>query len=381
MDALYRWLARDTRPEANAVLGAALLNAEPEYAERIGALLLTRRHVSAWAALVAGFQRLTPPLRHNLLLRPEMVRAGIAEAARDPDPRARCGALGVLSEQPWLQLAYLLPAALRDEQPPVRAAAAHALRKLGERALEAPPAERVELIRALRTALRTYDAHGCQEVLEVSVWLTDDLGPTLWDVLCDPRSRCGYIVTQNLGAWRGPRLMSFLLQALARPAWAPASRAQLEQACEPDELAALLRSARLLADPDVARAVQRLHRPTWFIAAVARAESLPPDARTQLPRWACCVGLSEQERVRCLERWMASSLPELHRAAVYALAALDAPESPHLLARVASQSQPAATFARWYVVGKCLATEPGCISRHRSERGEMRPFPPAGAPR
>lgn len=360
IDALYRWLSGDVSPDSNRVLSAALEHAEPIYAERIANILLDRRHETAWAGLVANYDRLNPDLRRRLAAKPEQARAGVSLAARSTSVRSRENALAVLGEQRYPRLAYLAADALRDVEPLLRTAGASALRRIGEHILEheTPPgdaeqsAARSGFVRALADALRLFERHGRIEVLETGLWFAKELGEHLWEVLSDHHSRCGHVALQHLRDWNNPRLAGFLLLALPRPGWRRHAMDLLNSWREPAQLVGILRNSDLLRDARVRGQLSQLQRPAWFTLADNVMHDLPADARSMLPYWVCSLGFTDAERVRHLERWQTSTLPELHRSAVYALASLNQAEAVRILARVASRPCPMQQFARWYVAGR-----------------------------
>lgn len=374
IDTLYRWLTGDVSPESNRILAAALEHAEPEYAARIVGILLDRRHESACAGLVANYDRLTPEARHKLSSRPELLRAGIAAAMRLPAARARENALTLLTEQPVPRLSYLVAEALRDASVRVADAAASALRRAALSLLLNPSAdpavavaERTEFIKSLREALRTFERHGRADILEVCLWFAADLGKDLWEALADPRTRCGYVIEQHLKHWNHPRLASFLLLALAQPSWRKAATKLLTIWNERDHLIAIVRQTRLLSDPQIRHSLQHVQQPRWFLGVDPSLGDLPPDVRGRLPYWVCYLGFSNEERLRCLERWQASPLPEVHRAAVYALTRLDTREAVDVLAQVAARPCAMMQFAKWYMAGRrALAEAEGAAVERRA---------------
>lgn len=368
VEQLYNWLARDTTAEADHVLGAALEHAEPDYVQRIARLLIGRKRESAWAALFAHYRRLPPPIQTQLAAGSVLARAGIAAALKYPEPQARLDALTALAHLPCAQLCYVIADALRDPHPGVAAAAAAALRYQADRVVDARTAEtpgpeflaaldgeRRQVVLALTEAIRTYDLHRRHEVVEAALWFAQDLGPPLWDALADHRSTCWHVVDQNLPAWNGPRLAGFLLLALAQPAWRKTATSLLDAWEGRDELAALMHCTPMLRNDAIRRAVGQLSRPRWFSANLQHLAQLPVDARANVPYWVCVLGFSEAERLHCLRHWQASSLPEVHRAAVYALAALDTPQAITVLEQVARRACPMQRFAGWYVHGRRLS--------------------------
>ena len=373
IEQLYRWLAGDVSPAANAILAAALSHAEADYASRIATMLLSRRHESAWRGLVGNYDRLTPELRERLLAHPDMVRAGLAAAMRDTNAQTRRSTLTLLHDWPCPHVSYLVADALRDDSPEIRTAAALVLRRCAEivldRAESEEPAgrlsaakaaeERAELVKAIREGLRTFGLHGQIGVLEASLWFAKELGASLWDALADRHSRCGGLLERHLAEWNHPRLAGFLLLGLAQPAWHAAARDMLASWQTQPELLAILRNSDLLADPLVRQGLRDLHQPRWFVAADPSGTDLPPDARAQLPRWVCVLEFSPAERLRYLERCGLSSCPPVQRAAAYALASLNVPEAARLLARTAAHCQPMARFVRWFLIGRRVLDQAG----------------------
>jgi len=371
VDELYRWLAHETEPGVNELLGAALEHAEPEYAARIAAILLTRRHESAWAGLVAHLDRLEIAQQDQVLARPELVRAGLAVALRAPTPGTRRNALKMAGQHAAPTLAYLIAECLRDDDVAIRTLAAQALRYTAGCVLDGgatvTASDRAELVRGLGEALRGIARHTQLPVLEAALWSAVDLGDVLWDTLADQRSRCGQIVDQQLKNWDSPRLAGFLLMGLTRPAWRRTAQQILGTWHRRDEIIALLRHSSLLNHPQVARELQMLQRPRWFLEAIALLDDLPAELRAQMPYWVCRLGFTTSERVRCLQYWQTSRRPELQRASVYALATLDTPEADSLLMRVAERPGPMLRFARWYLAGRRLGVNSSRVARPSAE--------------
>ena len=329
--------------------------------DRIVRILLDRRHESAWVGLVVNYDRIGPDGREKLRARLDMLRAGIATALAGSDPRARENALALLADVPSPRLAYLVADALRDSPPRVVAAAAETLQRTAVHVLDAVDAnsgvqvsaqDRAVFVEALGEALRTFQRHGQIEVLETCLWFAKELDAQLWDALTSHSSRCGYVVERHLRDWDSPRLAGFLLLALTRSTWSRVARGLLTSWAGVPELIAVLRNSDLLADPQVCKSLSCIQRPRWYLVADSVLADLPTDVRAVLPYWVCHLGFSDQERIRCLDRWQSSALPEVHRAAVYALAGCDVPAAVRILAGVAGRSCPMQRFARWYVVGQ-----------------------------
>lgn len=365
VETLYRWLAGDVGPAANEILAAALAHAEPPYAERIAGILLTRRHETAWAGLVGAFDRLAPGHQQRVVAQADLLRLGLAGALKSGREQARLNALTLLIECPYPQLAYLIADALRDPATQVREAAAAALRRCAEHVLAsaevnvAPAgrptaeavAERTGLVQGLREALRTYTLHGRRELLESCLWFAKDLGGSLWEALAVRHLRCGRLVANHLAEWNHPRLAGFLLLGLAHPEWRQTVLEMLDSWQTRDQFIAILGHSDLLADPQVRRGVQHLKRPRWLAAGGPTLSDLPPAARARVPHWVCYLGFSDRERLLLLHAWQTSPLPEVQRAAVYALAVLNTPEAVRILTDVAARECPLATFAKWFLTG------------------------------
>jgi hypothetical protein len=390
VDRLYRWLTHDVSPASSRALATAMVHAEPEYALRIADILVKRRHETAWAGLVAGFDRLPRGVQQELAAQPDLLRAGISGAMKLPGTRAQMNALRLLAAHPTPQLSYLLADALRMPEDDVREAAAAALRCSATRALPeqgvdpaaaADPARRSEhreLIRALREALRTFDLHRRSDVLELCLWFAKDLDDALWETLEEPRSTAGFVVEQRLSDWSSPRLAGFLLLALAQTAWRKPALGMLASWSEPAALIALLRNSDLLTRAPIRRALHQLRSPPWLVQGLSRMPTLPADARGQLPYWIGALGLTEGERFRLLRRWVGSTLPELKRSAIYAAADLGGAAALEILTEAAGQPGPMGRFAKWYVVGHQVLT---ASRRPRTEANGTRSAPPPHAAR
>ncbi|MEW6252667.1 MAG: hypothetical protein AB1716_18680 [Planctomycetota bacterium] len=370
---LYNWLAGDVSAEANAILGAALAHAEPAYAERIAAILLQRRHESAWAGLVAGFHRLSAASQAHVRGRANLLWAGIADAVKLSDPQARLNALQLLAERPCPQLLYLAAESLRSTSPALSETAARTLRAAAEQLLQHDPlpapdkaapasgpptnaaADRAALVAALAEALRTYDVHRRADVLEACLWYAPELGDVLWDALGPAQSSAARTVETQLAGWDHPRLAPFLLTALGRPAWHQRALQILGGWSTRDQLVALLECSRLLALPGVRDNLHFLRRPAILAAAGPALSNLPSHLRGRLPHWILYLGFTDAERLRVLRAWLAMRAAPVRSGAAYALAALGTPEARAALAEIAAEPTAAGRFARWYIAGRAPA--------------------------
>lgn len=356
VDLLYRWLARERGSAADRVLADALSRAEPEYASLLISALVERRQESAWVALISHYDRLGPPIRALVLTNPQLVRAAVSTVAKSPNVRERRNALALLFDRPHLALSYVVAEALNDPSDQVADLAATTLRRTAVSVLAAAdrvtPAGRSEVVRALKDALKTVARHARPEILETCLWFARDLGSDLWDALAEHGSRAGQIVELHLPRWNHPRLAGFLLVALARPTWRKAAQKLLDEWHQPAELDAVLRNSDLLNDPEVRGHLHLLQRPRWFLTADSVLAELTPELRAKLPYWICYLGFSDTERVRCLDTWQRAPYVELHRAAVYALAAMNHSDADRTLAQVAQYDGPMRPFATWYCAGR-----------------------------
>lgn len=366
VETLFKWLAAEPCAEADHILCAALEHAEATYAARIASILLARQTDAAWAALIHNLPRLEPEHRRRVLEAGPRMHGGLSAAIQVPGSPGRRNALALLAEQPKPELCFLIVETLRDPDVETRKSAGQLLRRYAEdllveserltRMRETPSDAfvrgRTELGRALREALRTYDAHERPETLEVCLWFARDLVPELWTALNQTRSSCGTVVEKHLRAWDSPRLAGFLLLALGQSNWRSRARQVLDDWTDASELIALVRNSDLIEDPEVARGLGHLKHPPWFAANVNTIAQLPPDVRARMPYWLLHLGFNDTERIYYLENWQASDMPELHRAAVYALTAMETQSALKLLERVASRACPMCLFAQWYITGR-----------------------------
>ncbi len=381
-EALYEWLATLPDPEADHVLATGLEHADPPtYAARIIATLLERKTELSWAGLAANYDRLQPTDRERLRAAPEeLLRAGIARALQSATARHRQNALTLLTEDPQPQLVRLLSDALRDVLPTIREAAAKVLRASAEKLLnqsegvgaatvpEERSAElRATVVEALREALHSFDLHFRLEVLEASLWFAWELRETLQSVLGTRRSHVAYAITEHLPAWDQPRLAGFLLVALNWTSWRRTAQEMLERWESRAHLGAVLGHSDLLTDPQLRESLAYVKAPPWMGAAGSDLADLPPELRARVPQWLCCLGYTDDERVRILARWRMSRFPEVQRAAVHALATLNHKDALRILAEVAAQPGPLMDFAHQYLAerraaalsGQTATAEPG----------------------
>lgn len=395
LEALYNWLTQDRSSEADRILAAALEYAEPPYGDRMVATLLQRRNVTAWVGLVANYDRLDGATREKLATRPEWLRAGIVVAMRKPTRRERHNALTTLYEHPCLALTYLAADALRDSDPELRERAGRVLCRdaaqvccdhEAEAESDRPPsrpviAERAGLVAALREAVQTYRFHEQAAVVQAALWFARDLESSLWGSFSAGRSQVARVVAQSLTAWDHPRLAGFLLVALLRPAWRRAARAILSKWSTRAHLLAILRNSDLLSDPHLRQQLRLIQRPPWIGAAGVHLAHLAPGLRAHVPRWICCLGIQDDERIRWLSRLVTSPWPDVHCAAVRALATLDTTAVVHVLTEVAAQPGPMQYFAQCFVAGKRIWLEArGGVKRRRLVRVEH-PMPDEAGPR
>lgn len=367
VDAIYKWISRDVSPEANRVLGAALRNADDEYAERIGDILIERRHETAWQGLAAGYGRLSPAQKLRMHNQPQLLRAGIHGALKSRRPSDRRNALLALLDHPRPQVLYLVADVLRDPNDSLRDLAVRILRRSARQILadskptakrdvsaEQLARERADLVVALRESLRTFDVHRRGRMVEACLWFAKELDQALWDALSAANSSCAYVVDQNLKKWDHPRLAGFIVLCLAHAAWRRRALAMLQSWTALPQIVAVLRQVDLLDNPEVRRGLHAFRPVAWLKAVGMGLGKLPPDARAQVPFWIRHLGFSDGERLRYLSIWQTSSDRRVQRAAVYALAAMNSHEAVNILSDVALQPGPLNRFARWYMHGRML---------------------------
>ncbi len=364
---LYDWLSQGPSPDCDRILAAGLPRAEAQWRERIVAVLLARQNAAAWGGLIAAYDQLDEPTRAHIRQQRDHFYDGVALAYKSSDAEARANALRALADAPCIRMFYLLSQAVRDPAPRVRALAGGVLRQAADAFLAALETDRPldhcgeidearrRAVLALDEALRTFDLHHRNEVLEVALWFAEDLGPRLWQRLETRRSRVRVAVAEQLASWNGPRLAYFLVTALTRPDWRRNAARLLAGWQTPEQIKALLEQSDLLDDPEIRRNLSAVHEPRWFDRLDPRLRLLPEHLRPLAPRWTCHAGFSEARRASLLSRWVDSDDPELHKAAVYALAEIDSPTARAILQQVADSDSPLATFARWCVVA--LETE------------------------
>lgn len=365
VDRLYEWLAVEPSSEVDRILSAGLERAEPGYSERIEQTLLRRGSDQALAGLLRCWTSLSETTRRALREHPEQMNQGIAAVLRSGPAEARLNALHAFEQVLPAQLAYLLPAAIRDPAPRVRSLATEVLYKTAAAFLQrtaavhagdgaissAYAAERRALVQAVREAVRTFDLHRRAEVLELGTWFSRELDGALWEQLDNPRSRARSVVAELLPSWNRPWMAGFLLEALTRNDWRAAALRRLSQWKHHEELLALLRESDALDDPEIARRLVAIREPAWFQDVGACLAALPAELRRHVPRWIRWLGLSDETRLRALLVCFQTKEEPVQRAALYTLAALNLPQTADFFRRMAGKGSPLATFAAWFLAG------------------------------
>lgn len=352
IDALYNLLAKDVSADAVEALSEGLSLAQAEYAERIAAILVERRHESAWAALAGNYARLSPGTREKISRKRELLIPGLGVALRHLAAEQRRNALELLAQMPHPEYAYRAAECMHDASPAVRAAAMRALVRLAEHGLECGPDVRRQLGLALRDALRTFEGHHSHEVLQAALWYAPELEDELWKALSSAGGSAAQVVERNLKEWADPRLAAFLILALTQTSWQRAALAVLEQWQSRECGLAIVRRLDLLARPEVRQALHKLRNPLWFVAVVGSLTDVPPAVIASLPTWVRYLGFHDHEKWRCLDAWTKSRRPELQLGAVHALALMNDDRALQSLSAAAGKDGPAATFARWVLVGR-----------------------------
>lgn len=359
---LYDWLAQGPTPDCDRIFAAALRHAGEGWSERITRILLSRGGESAWAALIGHYEQLDPDVREQLLGDVESLHAGAAIAFKSSDPGVRFNALAALRERPAPRMAYLIAGAVRDPVARVRGLAGQVLRELAddflrqelvESNLNAPSsrgAERRQVVLAVDESLRTFDFHHRIEVLEAALWFARDLGDSLWEILTSHRSRIGGVAAEQIYHWNSPRLAHFLVSSLKYAAWRQTAGRLLASWTTSTQLRALFAQVALLDDPEIRGNLHAIKNPKWFCDRVDVLEELPDELRRLTPRWVCHAGYNDKPKTELLARWIGANDPELHKAAVYALAEIDSPSARLLMQQVSESDSPLAQFARWCAV-------------------------------
>jgi hypothetical protein len=354
-DRLYRWLASGPTPDCDEILAAGITHAESPWSEQITRVLLARGHTASWAALIGVLDRTPTDIRAAVLADREKLAAGIVAAMKSPAPAVRINALAAFAERPDPRLMFVLPEALRDPDADVRSAAGSVLRRTAEALLSrGSPAgsfldERRELVATAREAVRTFDLHHRSETLEVALWLAAEIGPTLWALLENHRSRAGVLVSEHLADWNHPWLAGFLVQALRFAAWRRTALAVLRGWKSRAHLIELLRVTHLLDDPDIVAQLTALSAGPLLAELSEDLSGIPAELESAAPRWAAALGGRTEQRAALLQCWARSTDTALSRAAVYALAAMNGDGPLFAMREIAERSTPLGVFARWWV--------------------------------
>lgn len=357
VDKLYGWLANGPTPDADHILSAGLAHAEGAYRTRIIDVLLTRRSPASWGGLVVHWESLEPQTREALHADQALLHLAIGEAMKTGLAGARHGALLALSEAPTPRLAYLLPDALRDTSSRTRALAGQVLKTTVAAFLNEPPrdgdggadraAERELLIRAVREAFLTFDAHYRVESLEAAAWLARDVEEMLWQQIESRRSRTAIVIADHLEQWNEPQLAAFCLMALGKSNWRPRIVRKLAGWKREEHVEALLRHSDLLDRLEIRQNLARLRDPAWGDLLGRMADRVEPRLRECIPRWVASLGIDDRQKLRLLSAWAEDASEGMRRQAVYALAQINDPQADELLSRVAEGEDAPATFARW----------------------------------
>jgi hypothetical protein len=361
VDRIYEWLSHLADREGDALLSAGLERAEPEYAERLAALLLALQADTARAGLLANHDRTSAAVRSALLANEPLRRAALTNALTKGNSRARINLLTYLSQHPCPAVSHHVADALRDSSLRARELASFVLRCTGSVVLSAArqphdaqtaaqlATERAALVAALQAGLHTFELHHRAELLEVCLWFARDLGPVLWEALSMRRAHSAYVVNEQLTHWNHPRLAAFLLLALKQPNWRTAALGLLRAWQQPAEALALLEQSELLNDPEISEQLRLVNGYAWLAALGPALGSAAPQLQAQVPLWICHLGFTTAERAQLLSCCLTSPTPEVQRAAVAALISLNDPRADAALAEVARDPGALGQYVRSYL--------------------------------
>lgn len=369
-DTLYEWLRQGPTPDCDEILAAGIEHAAPPWDARIVRVLLERGHPASWAGLICALDRLPAEIRKSIFSDEAKLTIGIDHALKSRSAAARLNALAAFEQASRVRITYRLSDLLRDPAAEVRAVAARILRSRAVAVRRDPPAapheppgaaarsDRQELVPVIQEALRTFDLHHRLEALEIALWFASDVGDTLWPLLENHKSRAGVLVAEHLVSWNSPWLAGFLVAGLERSAWRNASIELLRGWKTPEHLIELLRVTHLLENPEIATHLASVRGAPVFCEIDPTLAAVSPDLRPCVPRWFAALGLREDPWIERLARWSESPDAALQRAAVYALASIDAPEAVAALRAIAERRSPLAAFARWCVLARDASLVP-----------------------
>jgi HEAT repeat protein len=366
IDRLYDWIASEPCQDTDRILAAGLPLAEPPYFDRIVQLLLKRETEPSWAGLISVLDRLPEATQHRVLARLDLVRLGIARAARSPHESARLNAYRVLTDQPFIKLVYLIPDALNDPSEEVRDAAARAFRRMAECFLDhtMPPRDGVnwrntldqdqrEFLSAVWATVRDFRRHLRIEAFEICLWFARYFDQELWSLLEAPRSHAGYVVREHLPHWDDRRVAGFLMLALRQPLWRRLAGRTIGHWRTLPECRALLQHSDLLDDPRVARQISLIRNPGW-LGVLRRHWNELSDLEKQLfVRWTAAARVDDEVRTQFLAEQLNCGSEALRRAALYALGACSSTTAQRALSQFGARGDDGlAHFASWVVLGR-----------------------------
>lgn len=355
-------LAHVTGEAADEALLDGLLLVDAELQTEIVGILLERNHEGGFDGLIAVYDRLAAEAQNHVLANVSQLYGALRSGIKSSAGQTRQNALEIVGRSGSPRLSYLAGQAMRDGSPAVRGEAAGTILKLTElhfrnheeireslcdviarepglfriasHTMRLLRDEREYLLETLRDALKCYEGHLRIEVLECAMRLAHELEEDLFGGHLATRGKLLHAVSELLASRLDAGFAPVVYLALRHPELRRRVLPLIESCRDTDFFAEFIRWHWLCADPVIGKGLSSIHRSAWLDGGFESVFNLPPDAAPLLPGWTMKLGLPSVQKVALMRDCLILDNPDAHRAAAWALAAYDSPDSTSELERL-----------------------------------------------
>ncbi len=347
---------------AEQALLDGLLLVDAELQTDIVGILLERNREGGYEGLIAVYDRLAADAQNQVLTHISRLYSALRAGIKSSAGQTRQNALEIVGRSGNPPLAYLAGQAMRDGSPAVRAEAAGTILKLTDQhcrnheeirealcgVIEREPGlvriashtirllrdEREYLLETLRDALKCYESHLRLEALECAMRMAHELEEELFGRHMATRGKLLHAISELLTSKLDTGFVPVVYLSLPHPELRRRVLQMIESCRDSDFFAEFIRWHWLCADPVIGKSLSSIHRCAWLDGGFETVFNLPHDVAPLLPSWTMRLGLPSAQKVALMRDCLILDNPDAHRAAVWALAGYDSPDSTAELERL-----------------------------------------------
>lgn len=360
--AIFDHLSETQNLAADELLLAAMEKAEAPYCGYAAEVLIRRRRPAGLTGAVRNFHSLQPESRETIVGQVDALFASLRKAVHSPNDQIVHNVIDIITQSGNQRLAYLLSTALTHTARSVRDKASQGLAHLVEMyfSMEAALCEECAneydasdeamlarihvlsefredgqfLVSALEHAVDNFDSHRRSDVLELCMWLAEQMRGVMWGLAASSKSKVGRCMTEILQRSHDKRLVPAFYRAMSYQQFrAPLARV-IAQRRDSEFMIELCRHSWLMAVPAIRKGFGFIHRVTWFEGGVDCLLEQDEASVVSGVRFISATGLAMDQKLELYQELLLTGPQPARRAVLWEIRDIESQASTELLRTV-----------------------------------------------